>query len=317
MRHITLVFVIATLGLSAFVPVVFGASEGFHYVIANLAFERLDASQQNQLVSILKKHPRWEQDFAPVLKGLEGEPHTRRLLGRAAYWPELVKDDPLYGRPAWLREPGATLNLGVRLGKANVKSPEKPDLSRQDLCLSQAILNCRMLIRNDPEGKDAPVAACWLLYLTGAIHQPCNAGSLYVDGVFPKGDQWATQIRTASGESLHSYWDNALGAGFEASRDDALLKDLQDDPQGDVTTLTDDPRKWASESRRIGRRLVYSPRVLAVVESGNTDVVELSPEYIATSRAIMRGRICVAAARLAKVFANDLSPQQLPLENAR
>ena len=310
-------FAILAFGLPAFLPFACGASEGFHYVMANLAMLRLDPPEQEQLISMLKKHPCWERDFAPVVKDLEGEQYTRRVVGRAAYWPELLKEDPVYARPNWMREPGATLNLGVRLGKTRTRLPEEGDLNRMDMCLSQAIVNCRMVIRDEPNDADAAVALCWVLYLTGAIHQPCNGGCLYVDDVFPKGDDWATQIQVTSGESLHSYWDNALGAGFETRRDDLLLAELLSRPAVYVSG-TGDPRAWVDESRKFWMRAVYSPRVLAVVESGNTEAVELSPEYIATARAILRGGITTAAARVANVLASDLSwRRRLPLGEQR
>lgn len=58
---------------------------------------------------------------------------------------------------------------------------------------------------------------CWLSHLVADSHQPCHAGSLYVEKVFPEGDRGANSIPVKQGSNMHALWDGLLGQNYNAS----------------------------------------------------------------------------------------------------
>ena len=73
-------------------------SEGGHHLIAVLAFRKLDKEKQQELIRILKSHPRFEQDFKLPSKVRNAD---EWLIGRAGYWPDVARSQPEYNRPDW------------------------------------------------------------------------------------------------------------------------------------------------------------------------------------------------------------------------
>jgi hypothetical protein len=57
-------------------------------LIAAVAFSLLTDKEKNESLDVLKKHPRYAEDFVPPEKLPNDEERTRWLLGRSGYWPE-------------------------------------------------------------------------------------------------------------------------------------------------------------------------------------------------------------------------------------
>ncbi len=192
-------------------------SAGGHHLIAVLAFRQLPEKDRNELIRILKAHPRFEEDFKPP-KGLSDTRNLDEwLIGRAGYWPDVVRSgDKKYHRASWHYQLGATLIVG---DKSRMKVPDFPGglpagstLDTHDLHIAQAIELCKQLLadKSKPDA-DRAIAICWLAHLVADAHQPCHAGSLYAEGVFADGDRGANSIKTKQRSNMHSLWDGLLG----------------------------------------------------------------------------------------------------------
>jgi hypothetical protein len=65
-------------------------SEGGHHIITLLAFDLLEPVEKSQLLSILDKHPRFVEDFAPPPNLPNENEVTRWRVGRIGYWPDVA-----------------------------------------------------------------------------------------------------------------------------------------------------------------------------------------------------------------------------------
>ena len=297
-------------------------SEGGHHLIAVMAYGLLKPAQQKRVMDLLSNHPRFAQDFMltqPVNNQIE---RNYWVVGRAGYWPDIARDHPEYNRPLWHFQLGATLFQG-----SNINVPQTPGplpanatLDTQELHVAQAIDLCRLTLRSS-EVSDAnkALALCWIIHLVGDAHQPCHAGSLYIDEVFPNGDRGANDIPVRDSFNLHAYWDNLPGNKFDAidltRRAQAIINNrrLMTQAQRAATASQGlNPVQWLAESSELGRSHVYAPEILNAVEAARrsgTSVVEeirLSEEYQQNAHEIAQHRVAFAAHRLAKTLQTDL-----------
>ncbi len=146
-------------------------SEGGHHIIALTAFDLLGKDEQTKLLSILEKHPRYKDDFAPPEKLPNETEVTRWRVGHVGYWPDVARRQPKYHRSTWHYELGSSLTIG------DVKTPNRPGplptdatLDTQALHISQAIELCRVKLRDDSPAEDKALALCWMAHLVADSH---------------------------------------------------------------------------------------------------------------------------------------------------
>lgn len=293
-------------------------SEGAHHVIGLIAFDAMTPAAQKLLLEILKAHPKFATDFKTDLTEPKAIGHF--MLGTAAYWPDVARDYPEFNRPKWHYQLGASLVIGNP-----PKVPVTPGalfkgstLETQDLHITQAIELCRQTLTGSAPDSDKAVAICWLAHLVGDAHQPCHAGSLYADGIFPgpTGDRGANSIPTKQRRNLHALWDGLLGTSgkpndvarraFDVRQDKAAMSEAE------AAAANLEPSQWLAESIEASKRYVYTPDVLAAVEaaarSGATKVetVDLSEAYLKDAGAVAHRRVAVAGLRLGNLLSEDL-----------
>lgn len=189
-------------------------SEGGHHLIAAVAFSLLSDKEKSELINVLKQHPRFAEDFVPPKKLPNKEEETRWLVGRSGYWPDVARKQPTYHRSTWHYELGPSLVIG---SEENLKIPERPGplpleatLQTQELHISQALELCRKVLSDKSQpAADRAIALCWIGHLVADSHQPCHAGSLYMEGVFvdSDGDRGANRILTKQKKNMHALWD--------------------------------------------------------------------------------------------------------------
>lgn len=295
-------------------------SECAHHIIAEIAYDLLDLSEQAELMAILYRHPRKEEDFTAPRKVAD---ITRWRIGRAGYWPDVARGQPKYDRPSWHYQLGATLVIG---DKSKVNVPDEVNslsndatLETQDLHIVQAIKLCRKVMadKKQPPG-DRAIALCWLGHLVADIHQPCRAGSLYVEGVFPDGDRGANRIKTV-GDNLHSLWDGLLGSRYDEGDVKRLRLEILNVPNLKTATLIPwttsqamKPSVWVEESRKHATTYVYTSEVLSpisLVSKGDVESLSklhLSREYFVKAGGVAFYRSLVASYRLAEAWRGAL-----------
>ncbi|TVP96125.1 MAG: hypothetical protein EA381_17700, partial [Planctomycetaceae bacterium] len=167
----------------------------------------------------------------------------------------------------------------------------------------------------DASASDRALAICWLAHLVGDSHQPCHAGSLYAEVVFPEGDRGANSIRTRQSRNMHALWDQLLGQRYVHGDVRRRMAEIQTDTE--LVALADavmdqpnglDPGVWLKESRDAGLQFVYTPEVIDVVlraqRAGSTDLetITLSEQYLKNAGRVAQLRALLAARRLAVVW---------------
>lgn len=308
--------------LATFIPqTCFAWFEGGHHLIAVMAYELLNVSEQQQIQEILTNHPRFKEDFVSPPSVVATEETKLWVIGRAGYWPDVARSLPDWTRPAWHYQLGSTLTIG------NVNPPSNPgpvpgnaDLNMPDLHIAQAIELCRKVLRDRSRPiSDRALAISWLAHLVADSHQPCHAGSLYVEKLFPEGDRGANLILHKDPKTLHLYWDSLLGTLFDPVDVRTRALDIASDKsllsKADAATTTRrglDPLTWLAESADYGRTHVYSPEVLDAVEaarrsgSSTVELPGLSDEYQQAAAKLARVRAAFAARRLSAILHEGL-----------
>jgi hypothetical protein len=286
-------------------------SEGGHHIIAVLAFDLLSKDEQAKLLSTLEKHPRYQEDFTPPTLPNDTEV-ARWRVGRAGYWPDVARRQPKFHRSTWHYELGESMTLG------KVKVPDRPGplpadatLETQSLYISQAIELCRLKIKDTSPQEEKALALCWMAHLVADAHQPCHAGSLYMEGVFEEedGDRGANRILTKQRGNLHALWDQLLGDRFTLNgvnkRTTEILGDSELVSFGVAAETKPNPQSWLEESRSLAATNVYTPEILTKLEFvsrglvAKPEAMDLTEVYLKSAGRLAQRRAIEAAHRLA------------------
>jgi hypothetical protein len=189
--------------------VVLGASEARawnalgHKVIAEIAWRELEPSKRQQIVNILRRHPRFDADFAGKMTDdvLRADQATqeRWIFQHAAYWPDLARLLPAgerskFDRPQWhyvdfpLFLDAADRRALAHKLTVNLASDYRVASDRRKLNVLQAIDYARATIASNAGADTKALAYCWLFHLVGDIHQPCHSTALFCVNHFPDGE---------------------------------------------------------------------------------------------------------------------------------
>jgi hypothetical protein len=273
-----------------------------HKVVADIAWQTLDEAQRAKITDVLRRHPRYDEDFAQKMPANADE--GRWAFQQAGCWPDIIRGRKSYDNPTW-----HYLDYAIFIG------PDRPiefnqatriSGSHKDWNVIQAVEYCRGVIADEkrPPSQRA-VAYCWLVHLVGDLHQPCHSTALVCDR-FPEGDRGGNLIKTRQGDTLHWLWDSLLGANSEpkdVTREIAQLRRKSDNWQVDTKP---NPVAWLKESHGIARRVTYPPTILKTVAApGELAPIDLPREYLTQAGATARQRVVAAGLRLGVLLGGD------------
>lgn len=298
-----------------------------HRLSADTAWALMSSDTRAQVMTILRAHPRLEQDFKTSMpddiKASDADTQDRWLLGQAAIWPDLARgfegeDQQRFDNPNWHWIDGAWLrDETVRQGNVYVNTGPRPDI--QGIAAEQIkhrdhvdnVANgldfAIYELQNAANAADKAVALSWLLHLIGDVHQPLHTGGLVSERLFPEGDRGGNGTRVNNG-NLHSTWDRAL-RNTPMSESLPVLVDIATGVYADNDQNGFYPTRWLQESRDILLSTVYPQSVIDnVLRSENTGnelgTVTLSAAYEQQMRDIATQRIAEAGARIAFTLEN-------------
>lgn len=308
-----------TLLILSFPMVAFGWNDRGHRATASIAYESMSASERRAVVAVLESHPRFGQDFtalmpANIATGSE-DARGRWMLEQAATWPDLVQmlDDEIkteYNRSRWhyinmiiYLEPDDEMALSGSMDH-NMATGFEPPL-RQNLNSVQALrANLQIWHNDDASSADKAVALCWILHLTGDMHQPLHNVALFSKAYFPKGDRGGNSIEVRWGEetrNLHAVWD-----GLASDKDDlepsartqrSIQSDVVDDEAIDA---------WLRHHARLAEMFVYPADVKAQLSkqlnNKEPPIITVSHEYLVSARSVARRQINLAGHRIAALL---------------
>jgi hypothetical protein len=307
-----------------------------HLLTALIAYDDLDPATRQRCVEILRRHPRFEEDFLAHLREHQSPAALDRwIFAHAATWPDIARELPdaerdKYNRPQW-----HFVDVPVFLDDA-ARAREHPDLSpsadpakaedERSMNLLQALNYARAKLRQPDDAvppAEKAVMLCWVMHLVGDIHQPLHCACLVSAGRFdrlPAGDMGGNAIPVSDSAgitagakipNLHYFWDNIPGESRsprvlekEAKRMEAAM------PRPHFAALLGrtDIVDWMNESHALAISDAYSQATMAPLEAAEAHPhvplapIALNAEYIADARKIAMNQITLAGYRLADVL---------------
>lgn len=286
-----------------------------HKVVAEIAWQQLAPEQRQSIVETLRRHPRFDKDFAAKMEDEATDKATQDhwIFQHAATWPDVIRGNKENDRPSWhyidLPQFLEDSDRGAFAGKlpVNISTDYPTNTPRDEFNVVQAIQHCKAALRSKAGPDVKAVAYCWLFHLVGDIHQPLHSTAIFSVSHFPKGDRGGNDIPLKRGKNLHSLWDNLLGRDYYMRNVDKAVAELSDKQRfGDLwesAAMETDPREWATESHALCESVVYDDTILNAARNAppgaKLDAIELPEAYFPIAGEQARKRIVAAGLRLA------------------
>lgn len=290
-----------------------------HKATARIAFNQLTAGRQLEIYRLLENHPRYDEDFRSqmpdaIAAGTETD-RARWTFGQAASWPDIVRSAAEDVRARFHRSRWHYINLPVWMTDAdreqlhgklehNMSRVFEPPF-RQNLNAVQA-LRGNLAVWRDDEASDADkaVALCWILHITGDLHQPLHTVALFSGAWFPEGDRGGNNIEVSwapENSNLHAVWDGLPADMTDMSPSQRTLQSIEE-------VIVDDAAidEWVEHHARLADKFVY-PHALKAQLAGRlsnrqSPLVTLDHNYLVAARSIARRQVNLAGHRIAALI---------------
>ena len=295
--------------------------EAGHRLTAEIAFDLLGETDQQQFTALLRAHPRFKQDFVgrmPEVIAIAAESEQARwLFAQASNWPDIIQNLGEDIRRQYHHGTWHYINLPVFLTAQDEKdlashldfntSTEFVPPLRHDLNLIQA-LKGNLLVWRDATASDSQkaMALCWILHLTGDVHEPLHNVALFSKEYFAEGDRGGNLItvkRDGGTTNLHAVWDGLANYLDDVSPDDNTRRILANDV-ADINAIDD----WARDGQQMSKDFAYSEEVrsqlLGQPPRRRNPQITLSAEYIAVAEKTARPQVIIAGHRIAVLLRN-------------
>jgi hypothetical protein len=258
-----------------------------HKVIADIAWQQLDDDQQQEIVRTLRRHPRFDEDFAK-----QGDiSDDRWVFQQAAVWPDIARGKAGFDQPTWHY---VNIAIGRDRGFNYVQTPVG---KANEWNIIQAIAYCQKVIASDATPSQKALAYSWLFHLVGDLHQPMHSTALFSER-FPNGDRGGNSTPLVQGDNLHSLWDNLLGRQHKPNDVKREIAELKARPElwkieiGDVGL-------WLQESHKLAKEFAYCSEILeATRQPGELAKIQLPAAYLKEAGEHARRRVAAAGLRL-------------------
>jgi hypothetical protein len=298
-----------------------------HKIVAEIAWRKLDAATQSKVVEILRKHPRFNQDFKPRMNSEVGQETTavkdHWIFCHAAVWPDIARSQPNFHRDPWhyINLPvfsseeeadafGGQLPVNVSFDPATTSNSKKYN------GVQSVKKNLQILTSTSSTGPKKAVACSWILHVIPDLAQPLHCSALFSAELFPTGDHGGGRIDARDPnwpddedpETLHHVWDRQLGtdSAFDDVTEKAgnLINEYPAEFNASFVALPVDV--WATEGQQLAIQWAYAPLMDAVREAEDSndplDRIELSDEYLSAAQKVAERQAVVAGVRLAGVL---------------
>lgn len=305
-------------------------SQAGHKIAASIAYRLASEQRRKEVADILRRHPRYEADFAAKFpKDLPPEHVDEWLWQQASYWPDICRGFPddlkaIYHHGTWhycnrpLFLTAADKTAMEPLLTVNVKTGVPADLEgRLGMNILQAIeFNEALALDQQTPPAERAIAICWLFHLAGDIHQPLHSVSMFSEKLFPsplEGDRGGNLVLTKQRERLHGLWDSFPGGDiqFKTAMQRALTWMNDDEyriPAHEAARELSS-QAWFDESHELARDYGYNEEVTTFLKQIDPALapedrpkLELSEDYLKTAGLISRQRIVTAGFRLGKLL---------------
>jgi hypothetical protein len=295
-----------------------------HKIIASIAFRQLTVAEQSGVIDLLKRHPRYMQDFGDEMptdvRSADLSTQNEWLFQQAAVWPDLVRGGPpekrAFNRGEWhyinlplYLDGAAREELVERLSVNLAMQPQEnatPDTPRMN-----AVQVIRFAQREIPDKQASPedrsVLLAWLFHNSGDIHQPLHSTAMFSKRLFPEGDRGGNSVKTVQAGNLHSLWDQFPGQadGYREARNRAItvVNDSRLAKIGAEAAGALDAEVWMSESHDLAKSAVYESQIRVALKrmedgGGTVEPIQLSNDYLKVGGRVAEQRVVQAGYRL-------------------
>lgn len=306
-----------------------------HEISALIAWQLLDDQERTQIVTILRQHPRFQQDFDLPRKPQKPDDQDAWVFARAASWPDAPRDrdkytpkmQQRYHRGRWHYTNKALIpevfKGNPRLLEQTLQKPKvKPVSDLQFDVVDAYKLNVtRAASQTLPESERA-IALTWVFHLLGDIHQPLHSTSFFTPTRFSQGDRGGNDIPTkedanATVRNLHNYWDWILSnrQSFNYNFKVAEKLALQHADAAVRSQSRMHINDWVAESHQLALSSVYTDLVMSWVldnenKPGPMAPLVLTEDYYQQAKAVSEKQVVKAGYRLAKQLQLILAIQE-------
>lgn len=319
---------------------VLGWSQGGHRVVANIAYDRIDADKRAQIVAVLRQHDdfalRFDKMMPADIRNGSVENQDRWIFLQAAIWPDLIRNIPKFHREPWhfTDFPFFPLDGDEAALKGSVTPNLNENLPGVVTASNQLEFNCiqafkyargQVIDSHNSPGQRA-IFISWIIHIAGDSHQPLHSINMYTRARFndTQGDRGGHVPIVPVGKNpkhrardLHTYWDGLHGemqAESDAleqivTRSKNILDNADNKNAAEKAAKTPNIKDWLLESTKIAKEFAYSPAIIKMVRDGEHSVLvptALSDEYQQTAQQIADRRVAEAGYRLA-AFLNQLN----------
>ncbi|WP_232536224.1 S1/P1 nuclease [Lacipirellula parvula] len=279
-----------------------------HKVIADIAWQQLNEQSRAEIVRTLRRHPRFDDDFAKQMPSDVDE--NRWIFQQAAVWPDIARGKAGFDMPTWHY---VNIAIGRERGFNFVS---KPVGKAEEWNIIQAIAYCRKVIASDATPSQKALAYSWLFHLVGDLHQPMHSTALFSER-FPDGDRGGNSIPLVQGDNLHSLWDNLLGRQHRANDLKREIAELKARPEL-WKVEPGDAGLWLQESHKLAKEFAYCPEILeATRQPGELAKIRLPASYLKASGEHARYRVVAAGLRLGMLLGGSAEPVEAEAEPVR
>jgi hypothetical protein len=239
-----------------------------HAAVAEIAWKDLakpgDRKTRDRIVKLLHRHQDYPTHWKPDVEG-SGVPEGDFLMMRAALWPDDIR--PPF-RPTDPKHPSSFFHMPLwhfkdrpyfPPGEPERKTEEPPDDAQRALARIRDTLTPDYRANTVSRG----IALCWLVHLTGDVHQPLH-GAAMISNVFKGGSDRGGNLFLIQHdqENLHSFWDGLFDSRRRESEWSGLAGEIMNEhPRTTLQGELGEPFRagnWLDESHKLAVGHVYN-----------------------------------------------------------
>jgi hypothetical protein len=289
-----------------------------HRAVAGVAYEKLNPQARARADEMLRRFPDYDLLLRESGAPLDPRARARAVFMMAAYWADMIKDDPRYYNEARRDSPPTPtlpgfpdmkrrqnwhyINIPITFDGTPVRQTPVPNVLTQLRVILDRIGNPFVGRKRLAAEEDEVYLLLWLLHLAGDVHQPLHCATRFLKGQNdPEGRPWSdlggNTVMVVGAANLHALWDDALGITHTDGFVDGLVRTLL--KRAPATPGDLDPAKWVEEGTEIAKRDVYSFRN----QTGTKErPLRLHNGYVPRMRQVALERATLAGVRLAAVL---------------
>lgn len=295
-----------------------------HQLTALLALRGLEPTVREKWLTILKHHPRLQQDFiskmpTSIRRATDKEKETWLFL-QASVWPDLVRHLPEKQKAIYHQANWHYINEPIFLS-TDAETIWKQHTEKQNTDILKALNKAISILRSNISSPgEKAISLCWLLHLVGDLHMPLHTALLVTETVYPQGDAGGGGIPLMGGgrswRNLHGFWDALPGEERELNDLNHKLDLWLAINPVDTTSpqvKTSSFKMWKNESHQLAVTFAYAPTILVAIEEAEKEkrpvkALLLSSEYRKKSIQLARQQTIIGGYRLG-VLLNSVDPK--------